>query len=31
MPEKLETITEGVCVQALHVGPYANEAETIRA
>lgn len=27
---KLETIKEGTVVQALHVGPYANEAETIR-
>ena len=27
---KLETIKEGTCIQALHVGPYANEAETIR-
>jgi hypothetical protein len=27
---KLEQIREGVCVQALHVGPYAQEAETIR-
>lgn len=27
---KLEQIKEGTVVQALHVGPYANEAETIR-
>ena len=27
---KLETIKEGKCVQMLHVGPYANEAGTIR-
>jgi hypothetical protein len=26
---RLETITEGLCVQALHVGPYAQEPETI--
>jgi hypothetical protein len=25
----LETITEGLCVQALHVGPYATEPETV--
>lgn len=27
---KLETIKEGKCVQALHVGPYSAETETIR-
>ena len=27
---RLETIREGTCIQALHVGPYAHEAETIR-
>ena len=27
---KLETLKEGTVIQALHVGPYANEAETIR-
>jgi len=27
---KLEVLDEGVCVQALHVGPYASEPETIR-
>jgi hypothetical protein len=27
---KLETIREGTCIQALHVGPYAEEAATIR-
>ena len=27
---KLETIKEGSVVQALHIGPYANESETIR-
>jgi hypothetical protein len=26
---RLETIKEGKCVQMLHVGPYADEAETI--
>jgi hypothetical protein len=26
---RLETFEEGLCVQALHVGPYATEAETI--
>ena len=26
---KLERVAEGRCVQMLHVGPYANEAETI--
>lgn len=26
---KLETIKEGKCVQMLHVGPYANEGETV--
>ena len=28
---KLETITEGKCVQVLHVGPYATEPATIAA
>jgi hypothetical protein len=28
---RLETIREGLCVQALHVGPYAEEPATIRA
>jgi hypothetical protein len=28
---ELENIGEGTCVQMLHVGPYANEAETIAA
>lgn len=27
---KLETIEEGLCVQVLHVGPYAKETETTR-
>jgi len=27
----LETIREGLCVQVLHVGPYATEPETVRA
>lgn len=26
----LETLDEGLCVQALHVGPYATESETLR-
>lgn len=26
---RLEKITEGLCVQVLHVGPYATESETI--
>ncbi len=26
---RLETITEGLCVQMLHLGPYDNERETI--
>lgn len=26
---KLESISEGLCVQALHVGPYDKEAETL--
>lgn len=26
---RLETITEGKCVQVLHVGPYANEPATV--
>jgi hypothetical protein len=28
---KLEKITEGLCVQALHVGPYADEPATVAA
>jgi hypothetical protein len=28
---KLERIDEGRCVQVLHVGPYADEPETIAA
>ena len=28
---KIETLTEGQCVQVLHVGPYANEPTTIAA
>jgi hypothetical protein len=28
---KLETIDEGQCVQMLHIGPYAKEAESIAA
>ena len=28
---KLQTIQEGLCVQMLHVGPYAGEPETIEA
>lgn len=27
---KLETIDEGLCVQMLHVGPYAEEGKTVR-
>lgn len=27
---RLETLNEGICMQALHVGPYSTEAETIR-
>ena len=27
---KLESLREGICVQALHVGPYDRERETIR-
>jgi len=26
---RLETITEGQCVQMLHIGPYERETETI--
>lgn len=26
---RLETFTEGLCVQTLHVGPYATEPETV--
>ena len=28
---QLETVEEGLCVQALHVGPYSQEAQTIAA
>jgi len=28
-PASLETFDEGLCVQAMHVGPYSTEAETI--
>jgi hypothetical protein len=27
---RLETIKEGACIQILHVGPYANEVETVK-
>lgn len=27
---RLETLSEGVCVQALHMGSYDNEAELLR-
>jgi len=26
---RLETFTEGLCVQSMHIGPYANESATI--
>ena len=29
-PARLETFTEGLCVQAMHLGPYDAEPETIR-
>ncbi len=28
---KLQTITEGLCVQAMHIGPYAAEPATVKA
>jgi hypothetical protein len=28
---RLQTLDEGICVQALHVGPYENESTTIKA
>jgi hypothetical protein len=28
---KIETLAEGLCVQMLHIGPYADEPETVKA
>ncbi|MFH1511926.1 MAG: GyrI-like domain-containing protein [Bacillota bacterium] len=30
-PAKLERIAEGLCVQAMHIGPYATEPATVKA